>query len=319
MKKFLFLITVFLSVLLANCATEKRATKPAYMPQEKCDAPVWNVGDSWRYRNDDKKEWEYKVLGIEEFKNSKIYVVEDRYGVYKKGFDVKTLQFMVDIGPDGKKIVPMTDWTFSYDFPLYVGKKWEYMVRGKDTNSVPKDYLYIYKVLSFENITVPAGTFKAFKIEREQRGFTQMSYIRSYRWFSQEVKREVKFQYGSQDGSWRLAGQNYELISFKLEDKQSSRPAIKLPPKEIDTSSTPQLPPSEKHPVTPMVTSPLKTNVVIVTGTFANIRSGTGIEFPIITTVKKGDKLTLLGEYSEWLNVRLENGQEGWIDNKFTK
>jgi uncharacterized protein YgiM (DUF1202 family) len=32
-----------------------------------------------------------------------------------------------------------------------------------------------------------------------------------------------------------------------------------------------------------------------------------------------GDKLTLLGEYSEWLNVRLENGQEGWIDNKFVK
>jgi hypothetical protein len=239
------------------------------MPQEKCAAPVWNVGDSWRYRYDDKKEWEYNVLGIEEFKNSKIYVVEDRYGVYKKGFDVRTLQFMVDIGPDGKKIVPMTDWTFSYDFPLYVGKKWEYMVRGKDTNSVPKDYLYIYKVLSFENITVPAGTFKAFKIEREQRSFTQMSYIRSYRWFSPEVKREVKFQYGSQDGSWRLAGQNYELISFKLEDKQSSQPAIKLPRKGIDTSSTPELPPSEKHSGTPMVTPPLKINVVIVTGTFA--------------------------------------------------
>ena len=59
-------------------------------------------------------------------------------------------------------------------------------------------------------------------------------------------------------------------------------------------------------------------NFVTVTGTSANIRSNAGNEFATITTVKQGDKLALLGEYGEWFNVRLENGQEGWINKMFT-
>jgi uncharacterized protein YgiM (DUF1202 family) len=64
---------------------------------------------------------------------------------------------------------------------------------------------------------------------------------------------------------------------------------------------------------------PVSTNTVTVSGTSANIRSGAGNNFSIVTTVKQGDNLVLLGEYGEWFNVRLENGQEGWIDNRFVK
>jgi hypothetical protein len=60
-------------------------------------------------------------------------------------------------------------------------------------------------------------------------------------------------------------------------------------------------------------------NIVTVTGTSANIRSAAGNEFVILTTVKQGDKLILLGEQGEWFNIRLENGQEGWIDRRFVK
>jgi uncharacterized protein YgiM (DUF1202 family) len=35
-----------------------------------------------------------------------------------------------------------------------------------------------------------------------------------------------------------------------------------------------------------------------------------------LTTVKRGDRLTVIGEDGDWLNVRLENGQEGWINSK---
>jgi uncharacterized protein YgiM (DUF1202 family) len=96
-----------------------------------------------------------------------------------------------------------------------------------------------------------------------------------------------------------------ENLSFKLEDKQSSPLEKKL-----------QLP--EKPQTTEPITPSSVINVV-VTGTSANIRSGAGNEFPIITTVKQGDKLILLGEYGEWLNIRLENGQDGWINNRFVK
>ena len=57
----------------------------------------------------------------------------------------------------------------------------------------------------------------------------------------------------------------------------------------------------------------------IVTWTFANIRSGAGDNYPVVTTVKQGDKLTVIGESGDWFNVRLENGQEGWISNRVVK
>jgi nitrate reductase NapE component len=65
--------------------------------------------------------------------------------------------------------------------------------------------------------------------------------------------------------------------------------------------------------------APQAPNIVTVSATFANIRSGGENDFPIVTIVKKGDKLILLGESGEWLNIRLENGMEGWIDNKFAR
>ena len=71
----------------------------------------------------------------------------------------------------------------------------------------------------------------------------------------------------------------------------------------------------------PQVTPPSsgETTLVTVIWTSANIRSGAGNEFAVMTTVKQGDKLTVIGESGEWFNVRLENGQEGWIKNTVVK
>jgi len=78
---------------------------------------------------------------------------------------------------------------------------------------------------------------------------------------------------------------------------------------------SPSVPPEEP---TTSVTAPLSagTDVVTVTWTFANIRSGAGNDFSLLTTVKRGERLTVIGEDGDWLNVRLENGQEGWINSK---
>jgi hypothetical protein len=71
----------------------------------------------------------------------------------------------------------------------------------------------------------------------------------------------------------------------------------------------------------PQVTPPSSgtTTVVTVTWTSANIRSGAGNEFPVLTTVNKGDKLTIIGERGEWFNVQLEDGKEGWINSRVVK
>jgi hypothetical protein len=77
-----------------------------------------------------------------------------------------------------------------------------------------------------------------------------------------------------------------------------------------------QFVPPPKPTTSMAVTLPPSTHVVTVTWTFANIRSGAGNDYSLVATVKRGDKLTIIGEYGDWLNVRLENGQEGWIHSK---
>lgn len=74
--------------------------------------------------------------------------------------------------------------------------------------------------------------------------------------------------------------------------------------------------PSEKPTTSKDVTLPAGTNVVMVTWTFANIRSGAGNDYSLTATVRRGDRLTIIGEGGDWLNVRLGNGQEGWIDSR---
>jgi hypothetical protein len=75
----------------------------------------------------------------------------------------------------------------------------------------------------------------------------------------------------------------------------------------------------EKHQTAVPIVTPSNPDIVTVTGTSANIRSGAGNEFSTVGAVKQGDKLTLIGEHGEWFNVRLENGQEGWINSRFVK
>ncbi|MBW2305806.1 MAG: SH3 domain-containing protein [Deltaproteobacteria bacterium] len=58
---------------------------------------------------------------------------------------------------------------------------------------------------------------------------------------------------------------------------------------------------------------------VEVMGTTVNIRSGPGTNHGIIGSVRRGDRLTLLGESGNWFQVRLPDGKEGWIYNKLVK
>ncbi len=208
---------------MVGCGTEKAEVVPSNV-QEICHCPVWKAGDTWRYVLEDKKEWEVRVLGIDEFRGNKIYVVEDVYGYYRMGIDARTLQWTVDIDPDGRKMTPARplDWYPFYDFPLYVGKKWMKATTGSDTAGTLRDYMFTYKVISSEVLTVPAGTFKAFKIERMQESTMTAARVTTYLWYSPEVKREVKLQFGHAEGVWTFGGQGYALKAVKLTDPQST-------------------------------------------------------------------------------------------------
>jgi hypothetical protein len=83
-----------------------------------------------------------------------------------------------------------------------------------------------------------------------------------------------------------------------------------------EPTTKPQLTPPDKSTTSAPTTS---STVVTVTWTSTNIRSGAGNEFPVVTTVKQGDRLTVIGEHGEWFNVRLEDGKDGWINSGVVK
>ena len=112
------------------------------------------------------KEWQYTVERVEEDS----YVVDDYYGSYKNCFDRKTLRLLAYIDHKGNKQAVYSPWFI--DFPIYVGKKWKKMFRSPPVGgSTDITYLNEYKVISYEDATVPAGTFKAFKIELKQTNY----------------------------------------------------------------------------------------------------------------------------------------------------
>ncbi len=86
-------------------------------------------------------------------------------------------------------------------------------------------------------------------------------------------------------------------------------------PQYVETASEPAA--QEVEPAPESVITPPE--MVSVIGSTVNIRSGPGMKNKVITTVRMGDELELLGENGSWCNVRLSSGEEGWIYKKFVR
>ncbi|MGO0060289.1 SH3 domain-containing protein [Brevibacillus fluminis] len=70
--------------------------------------------------------------------------------------------------------------------------------------------------------------------------------------------------------------------------------------------------PERTVPSTPPAPSSTAKTVTVL-GSDTNIRSGPGTNTAILTRVQTGDKLTLVGSSGDWYQIRLANGQLGYI------
>ncbi len=107
--------------------------------------------------------------------------------------------------------VPLgAEWKF-WDFPLTVGKTWNFnapgFFRGTRVN-----FSYVNTVEGHEDVTTKAGTFKAFKLRRDvttrtiDTGSGGRSTWTEMIWFAPAVKSAVKFTTTNANGrDWELA------------------------------------------------------------------------------------------------------------------
>jgi len=88
------------------------------------------------------------------------------------------------------------------------------------------------------------------------------------------------------------------------------------------TSGTPTaattIPPSSPPPKTPDVSRPAAQGSAEIVPSFVNLRQGPSMDSKVIKVLKKGTKLTVLQEKGGWLQIRLEDGTEGWVGKTMT-
>jgi hypothetical protein len=97
-----------------------------------------------------------------------------------------------------------------YSWPMMVGKEWKSAYTSENLlEKSSQKYEYRLKVAGLEEVTVPAGTFEAFKIE--VYGAYSGSLL-DERWYSPRVKHYVKLKRYQQDGI-----REWELMSYKAD------------------------------------------------------------------------------------------------------
>lgn len=129
----------------------------------------------------------------------------------------------------GKEVTSTTPHDGTYSWPLYVGKAWTatYTFNNRPQGMTVGPVNVEYRATTYEDVTVPAGTWKAFKIESEAAS-SAFSTI----WYAPDIKLIVKrineTAVGHPMGRTKTV---YEMIDYSTAEKPSPKtqlnPAIR--------------------------------------------------------------------------------------------
>jgi len=163
--------------------------------------PVWVVGDTWTYRGTDGKRFVVTVTGI----------TEEHWSLETRN-------------EGGTRHIALLNFDFSpntyarFQWPLEVGKQYEATLHLNPRNNVGgvNEYHQTWKVEAYEPVTVPAGTFDAFRIRGSQCNVTQRNRCGDFLvWYSPRVKNWVKESFITSRW-WDFSGKSSELLAYQV-------------------------------------------------------------------------------------------------------
>jgi len=181
--------------------------------QDKVDAPVWNIGDRWVLGDN-------VVITVASADDSSVslkYTIgaRDSTIVYEKPSLTRLYYMAKDkrINYEGrnKKL---------FNFPMEIGKSWQdkYVEKPASLGAKETAYVETFTPLAWEEISIPAGKFKAVKLEYKQEKLgqtgSQPKEGKVFYWYSPDVKYMLKCQYEKSD-YWEETS-DWELSAFKL-------------------------------------------------------------------------------------------------------
>jgi hypothetical protein len=201
-------LTLVMGLLAGACAAELRGSGTATAPS--APRPAWVAGDTWSYSGKTPASaytYQQTVAGEGVFEGTPAYEVHTGY---YQSWMTKDLGLIARLagGQVVRRVSPPTDWSW----PLTVGKSWTRNVTWEDEARGPQRYRYtaVWTVEAYEEVKVPAGNFRAFRVVRHVHGGRAFDEI----WYSPEVKWAVKSR-GA--GAWPPESYEEELTSYKVE------------------------------------------------------------------------------------------------------
>lgn len=191
MKKLILLC--FMVFYLFGCV-QSRSSQPVTVKQvdvfgqEQAFAPKYNEGERWIY--DVKVDYKGSGYSFDKLQSG-VYEFKFINGKIRGNREFREKYFGNIYGP-----LPPDPFTGRqrdklFHFPLHVGKKWSYRYLQDSNRRRERGRWQTadVKVVGFETVTTKVGTFKAFKITRdEERGSTVY-------WYSPKIKGLLKFRH----------------------------------------------------------------------------------------------------------------------------
>lgn len=112
----------------------------------------------------------------------------------------------------------------SYSFPLWVGKTWKGKVAFESTDQPGKEVRAELegRVVGYESVTVPAGTFFALKIElggpyrASNLEGSWTGRIKDTLWYAPQVRNAVRYEYKDFTGASLYNHEIHELVNYWL-------------------------------------------------------------------------------------------------------
>jgi hypothetical protein len=190
MRKIVILGIVAIGILFSQIAamSQDEASKPSYK-----NADTWlftvkesgSIGSSSRSLNG---SYELAIV------NGKLQIAQIN-GSQKEELD-----------PRPTSLVGLLAFSRNLDFPLTIGKTWTLDYKGTyvgGSKSISRRITY--EVKGVEQVTTPAGTFRAFKLESDDRSGPRDYFTTTY-WYSPQTRSIVKSLFDASAG-----GQNQAL------------------------------------------------------------------------------------------------------------
>ncbi len=184
---------------------------------EPVPAPKYQAGDKWTWRDEKAREWSNEVVQVEgditQIKwptgsvafHDKDWVIRQ---VRRSNGELVTKQGSGQYTSIGQKVL---------DFPLHVGKKWEYSYTSQPTSNLGdlRTYYNRYTIVACEEVSTPAARFPALKVEVDNRSVGARISGVYYLWYAPQVKNFVRRQFVPSQAWNRADVRDYELIKFE--------------------------------------------------------------------------------------------------------